>query len=343
MNKYILSICIASYNRRDILVPDVKKYLSLNDNRFVVTVQDDGSTDGTYEELQGINDPRLILRRNETNLGGLQNAKAALDNHKEALYVLNLNDKDYINVDLLSPFIDYLESKEPYYGFVDFLSKDPIHIERFEKGLDSIRKLSYQCVHPSGYFWRTELYHEEINCDYYNKLPPKFDYQFDLMFAHCAVRFPGDIVYMPLITYFYDRKELSGCKSYSYTENNLYFFTPKRLETYCLFLDDINILETDNNTKSIVQYSVTERTLMFVTSLLRSFLHNDVVCDHYNLRSRSLSFFEIESNIISVLRIYSRYILLYKIKFAAYKIIMNLLIHHTVVNFKASLKEFLRR
>ena len=75
MKQYVLSICIASYNRKDIIVSDVKKYLSLDDTRFQVIVQDDGSTDGTFQELEKIKDSRLKLRKNKVNLGGYKMQK----------------------------------------------------------------------------------------------------------------------------------------------------------------------------------------------------------------------------------------------------------------------------
>jgi glycosyltransferase involved in cell wall biosynthesis len=308
MNKqYVLSICIASYNRKNIVVSDVKKYLSLDDTRFQVTVQDDGSTDGTFEELEKIKDSRLKLRRNQTNLGALQNAKAALDNNDESEFVLNLNDKDCIAPNVMPTFLDYLEENNPYYGYVDLSNNKPIYVEKVEKGINALKRLSYTCKHPSGFFWRSDLFHEEINKDYYKALPPKFDYQFDLMYAHCAVRYDGVIVYMPLIINANMRPELEGAKSYSYSENNLFFGAQKRMESYELFLKDVDILDIDNQVKKCLQQDLTKRTSALVTTVLRYFLRHNVVCSHYNLKPRVVSFVEMRRNLRAVLRIYSKY------------------------------------
>lgn len=307
MKKNILSICIASYNRKDIIIQDIKSYLTIDDTRFVITVQDDLSNDGTYEELLKIQDKRLIIRRNKTNLGALQNAKAALDNHEDSYFVLNLNDKDCLNPKMISTFLDYLEKDMPYYGYVDLRNNVPFSVTRIRQGKEALQKLSYLCKHPSGFFWRSDLFHEEINRNYYKNLPPRFDYQFDLLYAHFSVRYPGVIVYLPLIINSMMRPELSGAKSYSYTEENLYYGTNKRLETYELFLRDINDLEIDNTTKKQIQFCITKRTAGFVTNVLRLFLQHTDVCDHYNLKPRKVKFSEMNSNLNLVLRIYSKY------------------------------------
>lgn len=338
MKQYVLSICIASYNRKDIIVADVKKYLSLDDTRFQVTVQDDGSTDGTYEELEKIKDSRLKLRRNPTNIGALQNAKAALDNNEESEYVLNLNDKDCIAPNVMPTFLDYLEQNRPYYGYVDLSNNKPIYVETVKKGIDALKRLSYTCKHPSGFFWKSELFHEEINKDYYKELPPKFDYQFDLMYAHCAVRYDGVIVYMPLIINSFMRPELSGNKSYSYTEDNLFFGAPQRLKTYELFLKDIQLLELDKETKKKIILVVTNRMLGFVTTLLRFFLQHEEVCYHYQLKPRTMTFREMEKNVVSVLRIFSKYPL-QRGKITTLLVSLILFLRYSYKNLKVCFKE----
>ena len=341
MTKKILSICIASYNRKDIIVSDVLSYLSLDDNRFIVTVQDDRSTDGAFEELEKISDDRLLLRRNTVNLGALQNAKAAMDNHKDCLYVLNLNDKDCLDAKVLPAFLDYLEKDKPYYGYVDLKNNIPFRVETINDGIDALKRLSYLCKHPSGFFWRSDLFHEEINEDYYKSLPPKFDYQFDLMYAHCAVRYPGVIVFIPLIINSMMRPQLAGAKSYSYTEENLYYGAKKRLETYELFLRDINILDVDDRTKEEIQYFVTRRNAEFVTTTLRLLLQHTEVCDHYNLTPRVVPLHEMVVNIKALLDIYSKYApnynkgltLVYKKSF--------IFVRYTLSSFKMCVKELL--
>lgn len=55
-----LSICIPTYNRRDLILPLVKSILEI-EGGFEVCVHDDGSTDDTFEALSSIADNRLRL------------------------------------------------------------------------------------------------------------------------------------------------------------------------------------------------------------------------------------------------------------------------------------------
>lgn len=341
MKKKILSICIASYNRKDIIISDIKSYLSLDDDRFIVTVQDDRSTDGAFEELEKLIDNRLIVRRNIDNLGALQNAKAALDNHEDCLYVLNLNDKDCIDAKVLPAFLDYLEKERPYYGYVDLKNNIPFRVETIDCGIDALIRLSYLCKHPSGFFWRSELFHEEIKKDYYKALPQKFDYQFDLMYAHCAVKLPGVIVYIPLIINSLMRPELSGAKSYSYTEDNLYYGKKKRLETYEIFLNDITKLDTDIKNKRQIQFYITKRTAGFVTTSLRLSLQHRDICGHYNLTPRVISFIEMEANLCSVINLYNKYAKQYNNWFLLQFNIIKVFVRYTLSSLKMCIKEFL--
>lgn len=56
----VLSICIPTYNRRSLVVPLVQRLLSQVGD-FEVRIHDDGSADGTAEDLATIGDPRLHI------------------------------------------------------------------------------------------------------------------------------------------------------------------------------------------------------------------------------------------------------------------------------------------
>lgn len=65
MEKKVLSICIPTYNRKEVLIDEIKQYLSVQDERFCIKVNDNCSTDGTVAALLQIHDDRLIVSRNE--------------------------------------------------------------------------------------------------------------------------------------------------------------------------------------------------------------------------------------------------------------------------------------
>ena len=68
MNKFLLSICISTYNRVEIISKNVKTYLQNLPKRSVeLVVCDNGSDDNTFEILNEIKDDRFNLYRNKTN------------------------------------------------------------------------------------------------------------------------------------------------------------------------------------------------------------------------------------------------------------------------------------
>lgn len=304
MKKYILGICIASYNRKDVIIPDLKEYFSLDDQRFKVIVQDDGSNNGTLEELEAIKDPRLTLRVNPHNLGALPNAFAALSNNEDCEYVMNLNDKDCVHIDVLPKFLDYLEKEKPNYGFVRVYGiVENYKVERFDKGVPSINSIAYTCEHPSGYFWKSDLFGTETAKDYYKALNPKFDYQFDLLFAHCAVSCGGVILSYPLITMGTKRKEQKQVKTQTYNEDNLYFGFNEREKTFIIFLDDIiKLLDISQREKMRCLDRVLKLFINSTTIRLKDLLIDEAVCYHYNLKKRNVSFLEMYKNMLRILK-----------------------------------------
>ncbi|MBJ9836859.1 glycosyltransferase [Citrobacter portucalensis] len=70
----LLSIIIPCYNRQHYLLPAVCSALNQRDHRFEVLVVDDGSTDGSLDSLEHINDPRLsVIRKEHTNAPDTRN------------------------------------------------------------------------------------------------------------------------------------------------------------------------------------------------------------------------------------------------------------------------------
>lgn len=303
--KYILGICIASYNRKDVIIPDLKNYFSLDDHRFKVIVQDDGSNNGTLEELKAIKDPRLTLRINPHNIGALPNALAALSNNGDCEYVMNLNDKDCVHIDVLPKFLDFLEKEKPNYGFVKVYGiKEDYKVEYFDKGVQSINNIAYTCEHPSGYFWRSDIFNIETLKDYYKSLNPKFDYQFDLLFAHCAVSYGGVIVSYPLITMGAKRKEQKQIATQTYNVDNLYFGFNERKKTFNIFIEDIKKLDITRSDKERCLDRIAKLFSNLTTIRLRYLLKDEFVCRHYNLRQRKLSFYQMHKNLIAILNIF---------------------------------------
>lgn len=109
----ILSIFIATYNRKNVLVNKLKSLLSINSNEFDVFVLDDGSDDGTMEALECFHDKRLHIDQNAERQGlkenGVMQNWYRLLEKCDGLFAFHLNDRDLIDINGLQDLIGFLK------------------------------------------------------------------------------------------------------------------------------------------------------------------------------------------------------------------------------------------
>lgn len=302
MNK-ILTICIPTYNRKEILVQEVKDYLSVDDMRFTVKVNDNCSTDGTKEVLEQIKDPRLVCCFNSENKGSIPNWILALSNN-ESDYLIFTLDKDLVDINQLKSFLDYLEREKPYFGFADLDISKPKDYEKIEPGLDNVLKMAYLDKHPSGYFYRRDLFEEAIKKDSFLKLDKRFDFPFEVINAELAVEYPSLIIKGGLVVNANYRKELKGNKTLSYDDSNIWYGAPRRFIEFRYYIDNALNLSLDNSAKLKLARILTNRGVQNVTLQLRYFLRNESLCTHYNVKKREVTLVEMTKNAKKILSIF---------------------------------------
>lgn len=109
----ILSIFIATYNRKEIVVKKIKDLLKIQSNEFNVYVLDDSSSDGTADALRQIKDSRLQVDRTSERVGISKDG--AMPNWYHLLemcdgkFALHLNDRDLIDSNGVIELIDFLK------------------------------------------------------------------------------------------------------------------------------------------------------------------------------------------------------------------------------------------
>lgn len=302
MSSTLLSICIPTYNRKEILIQRVQEILSLKDERFNVVVQDNNSPDGTSEELALIKDSRLIIRENEENIGSIPNWIRSLSGNNSE-YIIFMIDKDRVNIQYLPTFLDYLEEKRPNFGYASPINNNPVHIETYPAGIESIVHAAYLYTHPSGYFYKTKLFEEQISQDYFKKIDKKFDFPFEVIHAHLSVSNASSMVFMPLIRYCLT--EVPG-KSLSYNGSSVYYTCAKVLETFGLFLSDFLSLEIPLKNKCSYSYRLLARTIFRVTFALRRVYKDAWICEHYHMTQRVVPASEMLKNAILEIKEYRR-------------------------------------
>lgn len=299
----LLSICIPTYNRISILKSDVETYLSLKDERFCIKVVDNCSTDSTYEYLKNIKDNRLIIKRNSKNIGPTQNMFISLQGN-DSKYSLLILDKDLIDVNMLPGFLNELEEANELFGFIDpdmRLNRQYIkpYKESLPKGYDSIYKMAYLNMHPSGYLYNSQLIDKVCSSSVFLSLDKDFVFPFEVINASLALDYDSFIFRWPIIIRAREREV--DPLSITYNQSNVWFSAPQRLYFYCTYLEGALRLNISLPQKKELVYYLTVRVLNETTLILRSLMKNDYACTHYRITQTEVGFKEMHRNILCVL------------------------------------------
>jgi len=99
-------VILPVYNGKPYLQLSVESVLNQSFNNFSFYILDDCSTDGSYEYLQGLNDPRITLLRNEQNRGLFPNLNRLIKSSEEPLIKIWSQD-DVMYPGCLQAFCDF--------------------------------------------------------------------------------------------------------------------------------------------------------------------------------------------------------------------------------------------
>lgn len=109
----ILSIFIATYNRKEILLDKIRSLLEIKSDDFDILALDDMSTDGTVDALKSINDSRIRVSQNKERNGTLKDG--VMQNWYRLLemcdgqFAFHLNDRDVIDTEGMADLIAFLK------------------------------------------------------------------------------------------------------------------------------------------------------------------------------------------------------------------------------------------
>lgn len=120
----ILSICIPSHNRADVILENLKDVLKIQDNRFDIVITDTSDRSGDYEKLLAIRDTRVKVIRNDVKSTAMENWFCALEN-ADGIFAFHLNDRDKLIACNLLGFMAFLDrNKDCTGGVCKFLSEN---------------------------------------------------------------------------------------------------------------------------------------------------------------------------------------------------------------------------
>ncbi|WP_157547625.1 glycosyltransferase family 2 protein [Hymenobacter sp. DG25A] len=138
--KNLVSILLPVYNVEDFIHKTIYSLLNQTYQDLEIIVVDDRSTDRTVEKIREINDPRIKLIVNETNLG-----RAGSDNvgmqYVKGEYVAKMDGDDICHPERLARQVAVLDSRPDInvvgcwlqnFGASDYLHKYPITPEELK-------------------------------------------------------------------------------------------------------------------------------------------------------------------------------------------------------------------
>lgn len=285
--KPILAICIPSRNGGDVLVRNIQNILNIKDNRFIVHVNDNSSTDDTIEKLLELSniDKRLIITTNETCVPAYINFEQVL-NKAEAEYVYLMIDKESLKTEFLVDFLNFIENDKPYFGRVHLHPHINDKYIQCKKGVDAISRIShFGNTHTTGFYYRKDLYIQEMR--YLSKKITGGSWWItDLVSLCLGFQYDAVIVNTPLNDFSYD-VVLGGQSKTKHTSDTIYFHGKQRCNDYRIFLE--TILYKDNSTHNRqILYALNERYINLVTYYQKNYFSNKQRCQHYGVETRDV-------------------------------------------------------
>lgn len=197
MDNIIVSFCIATFRRYQILKDLVMEILSVNSNRIEVVVCDNCSGDDSIDKIKSFHDQRLHVYENSVNLGAMRNMYEALE-HGNGKYLFYINDRDNINSQKIENLLVILEALDQNnVAFAKCLYNTlPNHEYRiYPFGEKAFLEFSCVIAHPTGYIFRKDVW-KKIRIR--NKLFEKEcygDYPFTMICAIMSFKYNGAYIY----------------------------------------------------------------------------------------------------------------------------------------------------
>lgn len=251
-NKVIVSFCIASYNRYEIIKELIEELLEINNDRFEIVVSDDKSPDFTAEKLRTIHDERLKVYENKENVGSMQNIYESL-NRGSGEFLFYVNDRDNIRATKINEMIkifEELEKREVAYGKCVPEIKGDIKFQIYKKGEDALRCFACRISHPTGYFFHRDCWRHVKNKKSIFKEEKYGDYGFTHICAILALKHDGARIYGDFCDVGRERIDFKKVRSgfYNNRSDKRLWYTPevqeRELKIAYHFLKKISVPQT---------------------------------------------------------------------------------------------------
>lgn len=296
--KYVLCICIPTFNRSEKVYELVQNILKCTNVNLTVVVLDNASTDDTLIKLKSINDSRLNIYSNSKNQGSLYNFIHVLNKADDARFALFCLDKDHINVHLLDGFITELETSTLGAGYVNHGNCSLVNTKRsrlieLAAGYESVRRIAYLGRHPSGYFFNVDALSSINYLETYSDKDLVGLFPFEYILADILINRNGGI-YQDALIYTETLAEARKTKSFTIDGNSssAYFHPSSRAKQFANF--SIHVLNSQLSWQYKTLLLVKHYKSGFVASTFgyRAIMKNEDICIHHHMSTRNISLME---------------------------------------------------
>ena len=287
MNKPIVSFCIATYQRYEVLNELIQEILSVESDEMEIVVCDNKSEDGSIEKIMEIKDRRLKVYINPMNVGSALNIHESLDKGSGE-YLFYVNDRDNVDKFKISKLIEILKCLKK--ADVAFAKCVPVQnaiepYQIFEGGKDALVMFACKLDHPTGYIFRRDRWREIKNRRYFFKNQKYGNYPITQVAAILAQSQKGALIFGDICDWNRHRIDFSVVKSgyYSDRADKRLYYSPEvlseELKIGYYFLKKIGVSEEIRNQILLDRYKM---YLSICVKEYRNLVSDPMHTAHYN-------------------------------------------------------------
>lgn len=197
MDNILVSFCIATFERYEILKELLMEILSVNSERFEIVICDDHSLDDSIQKLRKIQDKRLKFFVNTTNIGSLQNIYESLE-HGAGKYLFYVNDRDNVDAFKIKKLLNLLEELEKKnVAFIKCSNAKHLNAKYqiYEPGESAMLEFACRVEHPTGYIFLRDIWKKLKYRKILFQNQCYGDYSITLICAVMAQKYRGAYIY----------------------------------------------------------------------------------------------------------------------------------------------------
>lgn len=289
-----MSIYIATYNRKHVLITSIKEILTLRNFDFDIWILDDCSSDGTVEELNKIQDRRLHIITNSMRIGigkdGVMPNWLKLAEFCDGTFCFHLNDRDTIDKNKLIKLINFLKHNTDTMGGICNL----LYGHKIYNSTEAFLKIPYEASHPTGIIFNVDAFRKIDNRAAFYTKEYSYIHPHDLILGRLCEM--GKMFRFEKIWKLANSSSFQNNKSFLYKKggvNNSWFSPTERIKEYALFLAAIRSSIFPDAIKQAKAYSIAKHYLFYCTINYAYFISDPGQTAHYGIIPQKLSLREI--------------------------------------------------